>query len=273
MTKKELSDTLGLSCVEKYFLAWIKNYCDESKLYFRSFIGINRVLQDFLWGAEYERYSAVSRLQELAERCGIVKHEYFNFTAESAFKFLTESCSDELTLIRASPAFFNGVKRVPWRKDHFLYVDGNLNWLNEYPLSEGKFSKEEFIRSYGGAVCRYQYTGGGTVPSDENAEAIRRQDGFVLPDLTLKGYESAVGILRITRKRLLRYYAENEKVCNLLQQETAFLDAAYFEARRLMLREAETEKDTVRQHIKRGLIKLAQHEKNLKEYFENEKRD
>ena len=85
MTKKELSDTLGLSCVEKYFLAWIKNYCDESKLYFRSFIGINRVLQDFLWGAEYERYSAVPRLQELAERCGIVKHEYFNFTAESAF--------------------------------------------------------------------------------------------------------------------------------------------------------------------------------------------
>ena len=34
-----------------------------------------------------------------------------------------------------------------------MRVDKELNWLNEYPLSEGKFTEEEFGEIYDGAVC------------------------------------------------------------------------------------------------------------------------
>ena len=207
MTKKELSDTLGLSCVEKYFLAWIKDYFNETKLYSNSFISMWRVLQDFAGGAEYETYTEIQRVQDIAERNGLVMHGYEALPAEQAFESLkNQSHSASLTLMRTSPAFFAGVKRVPWRKDHYIYVDRDLNWLNEYPLTEGKFSQEEFMRSYGGVVCNYKFTGVGHVPKDENIYAIRCQESVRVPCLGLKSYESAVGILRITRKRMQKYY-------------------------------------------------------------------
>ena len=70
LTKKELADTLGLSCVEKYFLAWLgKNY-NINNLYVRSFVGLNKLFDAFAHGATYENYCDIERLQDLAEEYG-----------------------------------------------------------------------------------------------------------------------------------------------------------------------------------------------------------
>ena len=61
--KKELSEALALSCVEKYFLAWLKSEYDVSSLYGYSFVEIKRVLEDFAKGARYEDYRSVPRVQ------------------------------------------------------------------------------------------------------------------------------------------------------------------------------------------------------------------
>ena len=67
LTKKELADTLGLSCVEKYFLAWLgKNY-NINNLYVRSFVGLNKLFDAFAHGATYENYCDIERLQDIAE--------------------------------------------------------------------------------------------------------------------------------------------------------------------------------------------------------------
>ena len=42
--KKELSETLGLSCVEKYFAAWLCKFTDVAKLYGASFVSMAQVL-------------------------------------------------------------------------------------------------------------------------------------------------------------------------------------------------------------------------------------
>ena len=47
ITKKDVMEALGLSCVENYFLAWLKQYYDVTKLYRYSFIGIDELFQSF----------------------------------------------------------------------------------------------------------------------------------------------------------------------------------------------------------------------------------
>lgn len=74
LNKKELTEVLGLSCVEKYFLAWLKKKYDVKKLYGNSFVGISQVFDDFSHGATYENYCYIPRLQDIAEDYGIVRH-------------------------------------------------------------------------------------------------------------------------------------------------------------------------------------------------------
>ena len=74
ITKKDLSSALYLSCVENYFRAWISKYYSVEKLYSNSFISMKEVLSAFYCGASYENYSAIERIQETAERNGVVNH-------------------------------------------------------------------------------------------------------------------------------------------------------------------------------------------------------
>ena len=51
ITKKEISETLSLSCVENYFLAWLNRYYDVTKLYGNSSISLKQAFDDFANGA------------------------------------------------------------------------------------------------------------------------------------------------------------------------------------------------------------------------------
>ncbi len=261
MTRKELSKTLGLSCVEKYFLAWMKNYCNISELYYDSFISLERIFEDFQQGAEYETYAGIKRIQDLAEQAGLVTHRFCRLSYEAALETIRNQNGNELILMRSSPAFFSASKRIPWRKDHYLFVDGALRWLNEYPLSEGIFSEEEFMRAYGGWLiifcnkekCMHVY-------SDENRVKIRNQKFGEIPELDLKSCESVVGILRITRKRLAEYYAKNEVASQILECEIDLLDQTYFLIHKMLLTG-----DKTGVVVRNKLLEIQNYEKKLKE--------
>ncbi len=229
ITKKEVSEALALSCVESYFLPWLKQYYDVVRLYGSSFVSLRQAFDDFAHGAEYQSYTTFPRLQDLAEVYGVVVHEYRTCTADEALESIQHQTPTDLWLMRVNQTFFAGFKRSAWREDHYICVDKNLHWINQYPLSEGTFDEVRFADVYDGAVCVYKVGDLTAVPPD----TVRRQYGtqafgaIRLPD-SPEALVSAVGILRMSRKRLEKYYESDAHVRRLLHEEVAALDKLYF---------------------------------------------
>ena len=232
MNKKELTQVPALSCVERYFLAWLNRVYDIAQLYGNSFVSLGQVCDDFARGATYENYCYIPRLQDVAEEYGIVKHRFWACGEKDARGLLAAQSADELYLVRVNPRFFTGFKRTAWREDHYVCVDSSLRWINEYPLSEGEFTAETFAERFDGAVCAYSAEDLTNVPEDFCTSAIKNQsfENVRLPR-GLKELEATLGILRVTRKRLKKYYAGQKAVCEALKEEIALLDKLYFSAR------------------------------------------
>ncbi len=251
--KKELSEALALSCVEKYFLAWLKSEYDVSSLYGYSFVEIKRVLEDFAKGARYEDYRSVPRLQDTAEDFGITGHSYFPApqgapcSPETALQFVRQQGSADLCLIRVNAAYSARFKRSAWRSDHYICVDAQLNWANEYPLSEGRFTKAEFMQSFGGAICLYKLKDTQKRSGSDCEKRIKEQDFFdIRPGIGIKKFEDAVGILRVTRRRMAEYFRAEGKLCELWQEECGLLDKLYFDVRMQELRQGGNESELYR---------------------------
>ena len=264
LNKKELTEVLGLSCVEKYFLAWMKKKYDVKKLYGNSFVGISQVFDDFSHGATYENYCYIPRLQDIAEDYGIVRHYYRSCVTEDAIKEIRAQGEDSLCLIRVNTRFFLNFKRASWREDHYICVGKDLNWVNEYPLTEGKFNETEFNRVYDGGLVVYKIEDLENEVPDECTEAIGRQDFGKLPSISLKSFESAIGVLRMTRKRLAMYYCGNAEVVKILKEEISILDKLYLNTRLKQLQEVKG----IKTHCTVGeadMDKIIKCEKSLKE--------
>ena len=269
--RKELSETLGLSCVEKYFLAWLSERYEVRKLYGSGFIGLGQVFDDFRHGATYENYCALPRLQDVAEEYGIVRHEFLPCKARSAMEVLRKKPEEALCLIRVNTRFFLNFKRSSWREDHYVCVDKNLHWLNEYPLSEGDFTEEKFAEVYDGAMCVYEASDLTAEPPDEMTEKIAGQDFGELPELKVNSFEGAVGVLRATRRRMREYYA-SERVKELLSEEIGILDKLYVRAHLRQLR-SESGCHTEYKHFAREeeLLEVAEREKQIAEALYDER--
>ena len=229
--KKDLTDALYLSCVENYFLAWISKFYKVEQLYSNSFISISQVFDDFFCGANYENYSMVERVQNTAEKYGVVSHSYVKLSANEALNFIKNLSAQDLCLIRVKETFFEGFKRRAWRADHYICIDSELNWLNQYPLSEGKFTEENFFEIYDGAICLFGAMDLSIIPPDENKNSLLKQSfEDIHIEIGLQNLESATGILRITRKRLANYYV-GMAVSNFFETEVRLLDKLYFDIR------------------------------------------
>ena len=57
--------------------------------------------------------------------------------------------------MHVNEAFFAEYKRKAWREDHYICVDGSLCWLNQYPLSEGRFTEERLKEVSGRLYVRF----------------------------------------------------------------------------------------------------------------------
>lgn len=227
--KKDLTDALYLSCVENYFLAWISKFYKVERLYSNSFVSISQVFDDFFCGANYENYSMIERIQSTAEKYGVVSHSYVKLSANEALNFIKNLSGQDLCLIRVKETFFEGFKRRAWRADHYTCIDRELNWLNQYPLSEGKFTEESFSEIYDGAICLFRAMDLSIIPPDENKKSLLKQNfEDIHIEIGLQNLESATGILRITRKRLAKYYV-GIAVSSLFETEVRLLDKLYFD--------------------------------------------
>ena len=239
--KKDLTNALYLSCVENYFLAWISKFYKTEKLYSNSFISISQVFDDFFCGASYENYSLIERVQTTAEKYGIVSHRFIKVSIDEAVELIKNLPEQDLCLIRVKETFFEGFKRHAWRSDHYICVDNKFNWLNQYPLSEGNLTKECFSKIYDGVICLFSKQDLTFTPPDENKTAIVEQKFETINvEIGLQNLEAAIGILRITRRRLAQYYIE-EGVSSIFDEEVALLDKLYFDIRFQRIKKTKSE--------------------------------
>ncbi len=269
ITKKEISEVLALSCVESYFLAWLQRYYDVRRLYGESFITLKQVFDDFSHGAMYQNYCYIPRLQDVAEEYGVVKHEYHTCSAKEAISILRRQAEADLYLIRVNTAFFTNYKRSSWREDHYICVDQNLKWINQYPLSEGEFTEERFAEIYDGAICCYKLNDSSIdIPDCVKLEyCVQSFDVKALPN-SLGDLESAVGILRVSRKRLEKYYESNTRVCALLHEENLCMDKIYFDIHLRALKELRKEgfdRAKAYSELYEKIVEIVELEKNISE--------
>lgn len=231
--KRQISHALALSCVEYYFLAWIEQRYPVERLYAQSFVSVKKVFADFADNDSYEYYGGIPRIQDTAESYGITEHTYTNATAKTARDLIAAQGADELCLIRVNKAFFDNYKREPWRPDHYVCVDNKFNWVNEYPLSDGTFTAEEFDRVYDEAICFYRLKNKDNIIPTEQLFAQLRDLQFtgITFDLSIDKFESAVGVLRVSRKRMLKFFADRAALRSVLKNETELLDRLYFTVR------------------------------------------
>lgn len=237
MNKNDLVNQLYLSCVENYFLAWLSKYYDISKLYGLEFRSAVDILDDFSKGSSYENYYKISRIQDLAKDYKLINKMIFSSNAYEAISIIENLDDNSLCLMKVNNLFFEKLPRSPWRDDHFIVVDSNLNWVNQYPLSEGNFTYGDYVRSYDDLLLIYQINDLNVVVEDKITEVIKTQD-FKLKDIPnrLSDLESAIGILRITRKRLKEYYKDNILAYTVLTEEVDLLDKLYLQIRRDILK-------------------------------------
>ena len=267
ITKREITEALALSCVESYFLAWLAKRFDVSKLYGESFVPIGQVFDDFAQGAKYEAYEGVPRIQETAEKAGIAAHVYSVFpmgvpgSREKLAECLKNQREEDLCLMRVNEAFFAEYKRKAWREDHYICVDGSLCWLNQYPLSEGRFTEERLKEVSGNAVCTYAFRNGRADTESDCEKKIRTQTfSSVCPPRESEKLEGALGVLRVTRKRLEKYFSGSEKIAGLLKAEILLLDKLYFYVRLRRLK-GERRADAFKEELK----EITEYEKKIAE--------
>ena len=224
ITKQELSSALNISCVENYFLAWLEKYFDITKLYGIEFLSLFDVLKDFSKGVKYQEYCGIRRLQDVAEELGVTKHQYFECGSLEALQLIKDN-KDSLCLVRVNSSFFDKFKRKPWRDDHFICVNEYLEWVNQYPLSEGKLSYEEFDLYYDGVLCIYNLDNINKEIPNKITDIILTKNSFELfiPS-DFETFESAISIFLITRRRLYEYYKDIEQLKYIIGEEIAYLN-------------------------------------------------
>lgn len=228
INKKQVSDALALSCVEYYFLAWLAQYYSVEKLYVESFVSLKKVFDDFSCGGKYETYGGIPRMQDVAERCGVTEHTFENISAECALKSIKNQSETELCLVRVNDTFFSEYKRKAWREDHYICVGNELDWINEYPLSDGKMDSNIFKQVYDGAMCTYRLKDIHKEPTNDIYTKLRYQEfDNINPYIGLDNFENALGVLRVSRKRLLKLYEWNIGISAILRDENALLDKLY----------------------------------------------
>ena len=241
MTEKSILPLLpALSCVERYCLAWIKQYCDEIKCYGHSFIALKQCLDDFSNGAKYETYETIPRIQEVLEEAGMIEHRYIS--DKKIFEAIKRAEPNDLCLMKVNDQFFELYKRRAWRADHYINIDGDFHYINEYPLSNGTLTEEEVSRYYGGAIIIFRMRNPEASITEKNTEKILEQE---FTDISLpremKAIEDATGVLRISRKRMRLFYGNAEGLSGLFDEELSILDKLYLSARMYQIKRKESD--------------------------------
>ncbi|MCI8596739.1 MAG: hypothetical protein HFE35_08035 [Clostridia bacterium] len=242
MKKEVLPQNPYLSCVEAYYLAWLSEFFDVRKLYAESFVEIAEVMKDFAFGAKYENYGRIARVQDTGERLGVTTHEIFSGSLSCHCEGRSPAAipyniqPHNLTLMRVDEKFFRG-SLTAWRDDHFIAVTRNRNgydYVNHYPLSCGELTQEQLFDVYGGTMLAYDYSGNFNVElhdaiKTETIEKIKEPpQPCDFKPLTGAAVRDALGVLKISRERMRLWLFYEGYDLPELKEQVSDLQRLYF---------------------------------------------
>lgn len=245
MTTKDICEVHYLSCVEAYFGAWIKNFIELPLLYAESFISWNDILKSFQNpSVNYANFSLIPRIQDFAERIGIVAHRKEQGVPRGIKK-------GELVLLSVKENFFS--KQKPWRSDHYIAVERvtakSIKYLNEYPLESGELLRTEFNDKFGGnsliyTLCSAEMDFAKKSDILQCAKPTNLQH-FCPSELPLQRVRDAIGVLRVSRRRTVawldwytrkNYVPNKEKIRETLLAQIKYADNSYFRLQSMIVR-------------------------------------
>lgn len=234
-----LDGIYGLSCVENYFLYFLKEQgYSYIPFFFDSYLSFETIIKEFVENkAEYSSFYRMTRLQKLAAEYGLI-----DITSKQDKKVrLADDRHFEYAAIQVKPSFIREkYERNLWREDHFILlkkVEQTLFYLNDIPRDTNTITYEEIDQIYDGKFLKFSIK----KAIDKDLEKIFRK-GF---KMSLKSGElketevliqkisnitlarDIIGILRISRKRVylyLNYLGVKEKK---LEKYLDYLDMIY----------------------------------------------
>lgn len=242
MKKEVLPQNPYLSCVEAYYLAWLSEFFDVRKLYAESFVEIAEVMKGFAFGAKYENYGRIARVQDTGERLGVTTHEIFSGSLSCHCEGRSPAAipyniqPHNLTLMRVNEKFFRG-SLTAWRDDHFIAVTRNRNgydYVNHYPLSCGELTQAQLFDVYGGTMLAYAYCDKFNVAlyDKKRAETLMRlketPQSNCFKTLSGAALRDALGLLKISRERMRLWLLSEGYDLPELNEQVSDLQRLYF---------------------------------------------
>lgn len=135
---KAIADAPALSCVEYYFIPWLREFTAVEALYPETIVSYAQA-EEIIQRSSYASPQGIARVQEIAERYGIVTHEKCRYSGEPPKE-------NELWLLRVDPSFFRGTQRA-WREDHYVRLmtatDRQYYLVNAYPLEVREMDRQD----------------------------------------------------------------------------------------------------------------------------------
>ena len=220
--KDSVGKVLPLSCVESYFIAWVRDSgVPDGLLYNKSFIPFSMLIKDFLYGnASYEHYEKIERVMTTAASYGFTSYAVGTEVQKDAV-------NEGLYLLEANKSFFENCALKPWREDHYVCIGkvdglGNYHYINQFPLSEGVLNAGDIEKYFGRKTLLYKIVG--NIDADKYREDEDMQFAEIIfqeseaaseiGEYNIKSFRDYVGIMRITRKRMqswLRFIASERR--------------------------------------------------------------
>ena len=192
---QDISRAPALSCVEYYFIAWLKRFFPVEKLYPRTIVTYAEA-ERLIMEHNYENIKKIERVQDIAEQYGILEHEKKQYAGETPQ-------TDELVLLRVTDHYFRGRQR-PWRQDHYVVLVGvsrdTYYIVNTYPLEIRELTKgdERWIQ---GDSLVFHYLGEKQV---EDSVGFLKAETLLTQNLTLEKFRDALLLYRVSLRRLMQ---------------------------------------------------------------------
>lgn len=232
VNKSLFDNTLGLSCIENYFLyiLTVLNY-DFRMLYAKSYVSVFDIAKALCDDTvSYAYFNKIPRLQNVACNEGFISLSNTNDLNEAVD-------NHDYCCVRINPDYLK--KRyglVMWRDDHYILLceQKNNKWicLNDNPRDIIEINSDELSNVYAGqSICFSMLTNFNDSLKVKLLTAFRDiiANQIQTYEFDVNNLETArdiLGILRVTRKRLYEYCSSYIEV-DFFKDYLADLDKSY----------------------------------------------
>lgn len=215
LSKEILEGLPAISCVENYILGYLKaNNVDFELLFYKSYVDFYDIVYSFcIKNTKYIDDVLVERVQDIAKSLELIDISWKNKLD------LCDICENFEWLIGVKPdAFEDLYGKKAWREDHYAYIkrldSNNYYYLNDNPRDQKTITYDQLRNLHNGEGIRFSLLKSNLNRDELFEKSIALLTSYETPKDNIAEIDSivdirdAVGILRMTRTRMARFYSK-----------------------------------------------------------------